>query len=108
MADLRPSLTPALAAFGLAATVTPPGGSPVATTVIWLPPVAVDTPGVLQPTNTPQPVLALPRADVPTVARGTLIDAPETVGGTSKTWIVEAILGQTSDETRVLVIPDQT
>ena len=34
MPDLRPSLDPAFAAFGVAATVTPAGGAPVAATVI--------------------------------------------------------------------------
>jgi hypothetical protein len=108
MPDLRPSITSALAAFGLPATVTIPGEEPVVTTAIWLSPVSVDTPGVLQPTNTPQPSLAIPRAGLKAgpVPRGTLIEAAEYTGGPVLPWIVEAILGMTADEVRVVVIPD--
>jgi hypothetical protein len=108
MSDLRPNIAFALAAFGVGATVTLPGGSPIATTVIWLSPVAVDTPGVIHPTNVPQPALALSRADVPNVPRGTLVEAPERAGGIVRSWIVEAVLGMTADEVRVIVIPGES
>jgi hypothetical protein len=105
MPDLRPSITSALAAFGISAVVTVPGASPVPTTVIWLAPVAIQTEGVVSRTNDPLPVLSLPRSAVPTVARGTLIVAAEYAGGPAATWCVEAILGKTADEIRVVVIP---
>ena len=105
MSDLRPDLGVALAVFGLPATVTVPGGQPVATTVIWLPPVSVETVGVLAPTDRPQAVLALPRSALPVVPRGTLIEVPELEGGSVRSWTVEAVLGITVDEVRVLVIP---
>lgn len=104
MADLRPSITLPFAVFGVAATVTVPGSAAVQTTAIWLTPMAVETNGVLAPTNSPQPVLALQRSAVPSAPRGTLISAPETEGGTVKAWIVEAVLGETAEEIRVLVI----
>lgn len=107
MADLRPGLAAALRAFGAAATVTLPGEEPVTidTTVIWLPPMAVETPGVLGQTNSPQAILALSKADVPSAPRGTLIEAPAAEGGANQSWVVEAVLGELPDEIRVLVIP---
>jgi hypothetical protein len=108
MSDLRPDLGVALAVFGLPATVTVPGGEPVAATAIWLSPVSVETVGVLAPTDRPQAVLALPRSAVPSVPRGTVIEAAETEGGAVRTWIVEALLHLGVDELRVLVIPTES
>lgn len=106
MADLRPDIGLALEVFGLPATVTLPGADPLPTTAIWLAPIAVDTPGVLVPTNRPHGVLALPRADVPSVPRGTGIAVAEVEGGPVLAWTVEAVIGMLVDEIRVLVIPD--
>ncbi len=105
MTDLRPAIGPALAIFGLPASVTLPGEDPVATTAIWLPPVSVMTDGVIVQTDRPQPVLALPRADVPSVPRGTVIEVAETDGGDVLSWTVEAVVGELPDEIRVIVIP---
>lgn len=105
MTDLRPSIAIPFATFGIDAVVTLPGEAPVDTSIIWLSPVAVETQGAFTRTNEPQRCLALQRADVPTVPRGTLIAAAEISGGTVSTWCVEAILGQTAEEVRVIVIP---
>lgn len=105
MTDLRPGLAAALRAFGAAASVTLPGAEPVTTTVIWLPPMAVETPGVLGQTAHPQAICALLKSDVPSAPRGTLIEAPVAEGGDNTSWIVEAVLGELHDEIRVLVIP---
>ncbi len=105
MSDLRPPLGAALAAFGLPATVTLPGEEPVDTTAIWLGPVLVEVEGVLVQTSGPQAVLALPRTDVPTVPRGTLIEAAEIDGGPVRSWSVEAVHAMTVDEVRLIVIP---
>jgi hypothetical protein len=112
MTDVRPSLAPALAIFGLPATVTVPGEAPVATTAIWLPPAPIYVDGVLTRTNNPQPVLALPRADVPIIPRGTLIEVARYAGGPVRSWIVESIESgnepgepHPDDDIRVVVIP---
>jgi len=107
MSDLRPAIGPALAVFGLPATVTLPGEEPVVTVAIWLPPVSVLAEGVMIQTDRPQPVLALPRADVPSVPRGTLIEVAEVEGGEVKAWLVESVLGLQVDEIRVIVIPKE-
>jgi hypothetical protein len=115
MSDLRPDIGAALRVFGLPATVTLPGEEPVATTAIWLPPMLVDTAGVLIPTTAPQAVLVLPRADVPVVPRGTRIDLAKYEGGPVRSWIVESIVsGQEpeephpDDDVRVVVIPAES
>ena len=107
MSDLRPAIGPALTVFGLPATVTLPGEEPVVTVAIWLPPVSVVTEGVMVQTDRPQPVLALPRADVPAVPRGTLIEVAESESGEVKAWLVESVLGLQVDEIRVIVIPTE-
>jgi hypothetical protein len=105
MTDLRPDLAIPFATFGVPATVTVPGESPVQTSAIWLSPVAIDTQGVLTHTTEPLPCLSLMRSDVPIVPRGTAIAAAERIGGPVLSWVVEAILGKTADEVRVIVIP---
>lgn len=105
MSDLRPALTDALAAFALPATVTVPGAEPVTTMAIWLPPVAVESGGVLVSTDKPLAILALPRVDIPEVPRGTAIEAAETEDGEILSWVVEAVLATLPDELRVAVIP---
>jgi len=104
MVDTRPPIGHALTVFGLPATVTLPGEEPVATTAIWLPPVSVLTEGVMVSTDRALAVLALPRADVPAVPRGTVIEVAETEGGDLKLWTVESVLGALVDEIRVSVI----
>jgi hypothetical protein len=114
MPDLRPDIAPFLAAFGVPASVTLPGGEPVVTTAIWLPPVQVETPGVLFPTAAPQPALSLPAAlfaaDAITgkrsVPRGTLIECARATGAPVVTWSVEAIADDDDpDMISVIVIP---
>jgi len=122
MRDLRPSIEPALALFGLPAVVTISDGEPVATTAIWLPPVSVEAAGVLLQTDRPQAVLAVPLAGLPfsstilalptvrlsSLLRGMRIDAAEKNGGPVLSWMVETVLGVAVDEIRVMVIPAQS
>jgi hypothetical protein len=113
MTDVRPSLAPALATFGLLATVTLPGEAPVATTAIWLPPVSVETVGVVVATDRPQRVLSLPRAGLPFLPtddlsralRGTTIEVADVYAGPVRVWTVEAVAAEAVDEIRVSVIP---
>lgn len=104
--DLRPSFTVALDAFGQSATVTPPGGSPVPTRVVWLPPVTTELPagGALQRAE-PLRVIGVAKADVPQVPRGTLIAAAELPGGPVQTWKVDGFERVDPDHHRVVVVP---
>src|SRR5688572_24736493 len=82
-------------AHGVPATVTrpfPDDGTPIVTRGIWV------TPGLSRPfteafpsdfalqRREPERVMALSRAEVPAVPRGTRIDAPEQLGGVVKAW----------------------
>lgn len=93
MSDLRPSLTEALDAFGVDATVTPPGGEAMTTRAIWLSPLEDDQPvGLDFKRREPRRVLAVPRSDVASAPRGTIITAPEALGGVTKTWRVDGLV----------------
>ncbi|KKM71001.1 hypothetical protein LCGC14_1434940 [marine sediment metagenome] len=104
--DLRPPLKAALDAFGLPATVTPPGGPTVQTTAVWLPPVTVD-----QPTTSdlrraePRRVLALPLAEAPQVPRDTVVSVPEHKGAVAADWKVDEAERIDFDHWRMMVVP---
>jgi hypothetical protein len=76
-------------AFGVPVTVTrpAPNNTPISTTGIWVLPAPDPVPmgGDLR-RREPTHVLALSRADVPTMPSATSITAPERLGGTVKTW----------------------
>lgn len=104
--DLRPTLGSALDAFGVDATVTVPGGSPVSTRVIWLPPITNENPpgsGLRRVES--KRVLALPASAVPAAPRGTIVNAPELPGGPSANWRVDEGEKVAADEYRVIVVP---
>jgi hypothetical protein len=103
--DLRPSYEAAQDAFGVPAVVTLPDASTVDTTVIWLPPVTVEVPVGNDFRRVEQwRVLALPRADVPQVERGTVVQAAEEEGGDESLWRVDSVLGLDSDHTRCVMV----
>lgn len=94
--DLGPLRTLALnlqlSAHGVAATVTrpTPDDTPISTRGIWLRPADDPQPyGTDLRRRDPRRVIALPRADVPTLPRGTLVEAAEITGGAALTWRVD-------------------
>ena len=89
------------------ATVTPPNSSAITTTGVWSVPTLPDTPAAAAFNRGEiRRVMALKRADVPTVPRGTLISAPEKPGGTASTWRVDGIELVEADHRKVIVIPE--
>lgn len=107
-ADLTVPCDPILEAFGVPATVTRPApdDTPIETTGVWVPPLTVDSPSGLQTKRRePLRIFALPRADVPTVPTGTVIEAPEVLDGPVRTWRVDGFDRYEFDLTRVLVVP---
>jgi len=48
-------------------------------------------------------VMALPRADLTNVPRGTSVVAPESPGGTDKTWVVDGLERVEADTWRVIL-----
>lgn len=104
--DLRPTLDSALDAFGVDATVTAPGGSPVATRVIWLPPTTIESPpGSAFRRVESKRVVALPASAVPSTPRGTIVSAPELPGGPVANWRVDEGEKVAADEYRAIVVP---
>jgi hypothetical protein len=99
-----PALDAALDAFGVTATVTPPGGAPIVTRGIWLHEVSDASPtGREFQARSPRRVMALPVADVGTLARGATILAPEPFGTTVLTWATDGVELVEGDEIRVVV-----
>lgn len=106
----RDALSATFAVMGVPATITRPApdNTPIATSVIWLPP-PVDEP---RPAGTdfqrlaPRKVIGVRvTATLPSLPRGTTILAAAETGGTQKTWRVEDIAKPAElDLTRVLVV----
>jgi hypothetical protein len=104
--DLRPSIESALGAFGLDATVTPPGGASVPTTVFWLPSVTEQRPSGREHQRAEQlRVLVIPKSAVAQVPRETVIAVPEEEGGAVKNWKVDAADRFDVDHYRAIVVP---
>lgn len=113
-ADVRVPFGLLMEAFGVDATVTIPGGDPIATAGVWILPSTPEFPsneelgggygGNFQ-RREPKRVLALSRDAVPTVPRGTDVIAPERAGDAPRAWMVDALEHVDADHTRVLVVP---
>ena len=106
--DLRPSLTLALDAFSVPAVVTLKSENPVTTRGVWLSPEAVGFDvGDEYQGRAPKRIMAIAKADVPTIPRGTTIVAPEESGEATKTWEVqESALVQHDQHNVVLIEAD--
>lgn len=95
------------AVHGVSATVTRPApdNAPIATTVIWLVEPANDA----QPYGSdfrrgePRRLMAITKADVPTMPRGTVVVAPEVPDGPDRTWLLDGIERALADQWRVFV-----
>ena len=91
---------------GVPATVTLPGGQPIATSAIWLDPVLVDVPSSSDLQRREQRrVVALMKADVATAPRGTRIDGAEREGGPVQSWRVDEPEAYDPVHLRVVVVP---
>jgi hypothetical protein len=94
--------------MGLPVTVTPSGDPVIETTGIWLSPRLIDTPaGAEFQRRDPRRLLALSKVDVPTLVRGTRIDAAERVGDEVKAWRVDAVAVSDADHVWAVLIPWQ-
>ena len=83
-----------------------PDDTPITTTGIWvaMPPVGFPVTDVQRRETTR--VLALRRATVPTVPRGTVITAAEVAGVAAGRWRVDSVDFQDAAQTRVLVVSE--
>lgn len=97
-----------LAVHGVDVVVTRPApeDTPIATRGIWLTPVTEGVPiGGESARREPKRVLALSRAVVPTVPRGTLVQAPPKAGDADVMWRVDGLETLEPDHTRCWVVP---
>ena len=98
-----------ISTHGVDITVTRPApdDEPIETQGIWLTPITEDVPGAVEfQRREPRGVMAIARATVSTVPRGTLILAPEQAGGPVKRWRVDGLERQEADHNRVVVVSD--
>lgn len=118
--DLRPSFADAVAAFGLAASVTAPDApAAVSTAVVWLPPMEEPRPfGTEWQRRSPRRVAAFPRASgsagswswagVDEVPIGSVVVVAETDGAAARSWRVDGLLDAIEpDHIRVAVSPQR-
>jgi len=100
-------LDPIFDAFSVPATVRPPGADSIETSGVWVTSTTEGRPGYgdLQRREMVR-VLALKRAEVPSVPKGTAILAPETADGDVLRWRVDGFEVVEADCLRVVVVPD--
>jgi hypothetical protein len=89
MSDLRPPLGPAFDAFGVPATVTPAGGVPIATTIVWVQGPGAELPLAGETTRDGRWRCRLRRDQVATLAPGSTISAAPPGSGTAQTFRVD-------------------
>lgn len=99
MTDLRPSLAPARAAFGVPATVIPPDGPAIQATVIPLTANAEFPAGGDLAVTELRKLFGLSRAEVPNIPRGTIIE----LDPLTASYTVERVVVDDGDDVRVLV-----
>lgn len=92
---------------GVPATVTAPGESAITTRVIWLTPVITDLPaGKDFDRREPRRMMVVSRAEVTNVPRGTIVAAPEKLGGDSRNWQIDSVETTDPDKFHVIVVPE--
>lgn len=93
---------------GVPATVTPPGETAITTRVIWpSEQVADDLPaGKDFNRREPRRIMVISRADVANVPRGTIIAAPESLGGDSRNWQIDSVESTEPETFHVIVVPE--
>ena len=106
--DLRVPMDPLFAAFGVPATVTRPvpEDEPLEATGVWVSEDAMEMPGNSALRRREQiRVMAFRRSEVATIPTGTLVVAPELLGGDERTWRVDSYAGGDSEVHRVYLVP---
>lgn len=96
-------LTANFYAHGVVVTVTrpTPDDEPITTRGVWLTTTTEDAPTGEFSRREPRRVIALKKADVPTIKRGALIVASEL--GESHTWMVDGVDRSEADHWRAVV-----
>lgn len=105
--EARVPMDALLSAFGVPATLTPVGGSPVSVTAIWAGSPSFDENPVGHEFNRRQPrkVISIAKSStVLSIPRGSVIVTSEKEGGEPVTWQVDNTELEDADHFRLLVI----
>ncbi len=103
--DFRPDFEAEQSVFGVDATVTPPGGDPTETKVVWLPPTTVELPaGEAFRRVEARRVVAVSKSEIPELPRGTIVAAPLVEGGDVGSWKVDEVQRIYEDHYRATVV----
>lgn len=92
--------------FDIVVTRPAPDDTPIETRGIWLTPTTDDMPPSSEAGRREAiRILALSLAAVPTVPKGTRIDAPPKAGDADLVWRVDGLAQREADHVRVYVVP---
>lgn len=105
MGDIRPPIGAAVGAFGLSATLTPPGGPSVELKVFWLPSHPVDY--ALEYRRSEQRrTLVIPTSELAQLpVRGTIVAVAEHAGAAVTDWKVDEADRTDYDHYRAVMVP---
>lgn len=110
-ADLRPPLPVLFNAFGVPATFTPLNGDPIEDEGVWFSmapsKLRAYQPGFDQEVADLRPRFLFKTSVVPDLPPQSTIQAPELLGGTVKTWIVDWLDNPDDPEVREAVVHEQ-
>lgn len=87
---------------GVAAVVTVPDGTPVATRIIWIMPVTEPTTDLRRE---PRRMLAVRRDEVPELPKGTTVEVTEHLLEEPTLWSVDGMADVLPDQHRCYVVP---
>lgn len=105
MGDIRPPIGAAVGAFGLPATLTPPGGLAVQLSVFWLPSLPVDY-RLEYRRSEQRRTLVIPTSGLAQLpARGSVLAVAEQAGAAVTDWKVDEADRTDYDHYRVVVVP---
>lgn len=106
--DTRPDFGDAQSVMGVAGVIRrpEPDSTPIDSVVVWLTHQSLLTPdqGMRIGRREPSRTACISRVDVPTVPRGTILEAPEFEGADVRRWKVEALEAEEYDHVRARVI----
>jgi hypothetical protein len=104
MTDVRPPISSLFSLYGVPATITPPGGAPIATRVVWHSPIVEGFPeGAALTAHEQRRRLSIRKDQIATVKTGTVVSAVELVGGAAQDWTIDGVEYEDSQIARVFV-----
>lgn len=91
--------------FGVDVTVTPVDGDPVSVTGVWMTPAPTDGPLADLKRRDRRRVMVFRRTDVPTLQRGSLVQAAELGAADVADWRVDGFEVIDAEQIRAVLVP---